>query len=177
MYVMKLIYIYGPPAVGKLEVAKQLAKITNFRLFHNHLTGDYVSSIFPLKDKISNKLKCKIACEMLEAAARYGINVIFTKVYDATDKNFVRKVINIVEKNGGRILFVKLICKPEKLYERVTKNSRKEFDKVKTTKELKKILKKSNKFETIPFGKSLVINNSSLLPKKCAEKIRVYYKL
>lgn len=174
---MKLIYIYGPPAVGKLEIAKQLAKITNFRLFHNHLTADYVSSIFPLRDKISNKLKCKIACEMLEAAAKYKVNVIFTKVYDATDKNFVRKVISMVEKNGGKVLFVKVYCKPKKLYERVTKNSRKEFDKVNTLENLKAILRKSNKFETIPFGKSLVINNSSLLPKKCAEKIRVYYKL
>ncbi|MFH1209967.1 MAG: shikimate kinase, partial [archaeon] len=46
---MKLIYIYGPPAVGKLTVTKELAKLTNFKIFHAHLTADYVSSVFPVR--------------------------------------------------------------------------------------------------------------------------------
>ena len=147
---MKFVYIYGPPAVGKLEVAKHLAKITNFRLFHNHLTANYVSSIFPEKNEISNKLKCKFVYQMLEAATKNKIKgVIFTKVYDSNDKDFVRDIINVVEKNGGEALFVKLYCKPEKLYERVTQNSRKSFDKVRTIKNLKLILNKNNKFALI----------------------------
>jgi len=175
---MKLIYIYGPPAIGKLEVSKQLAKITKFRLFHNHLTADYVSSIFPLKDKISNKLKCQFVYQMLESAAKYKVKgVIFTKVYDSSDKNFVKNVIETIEKYDGEVLFVRLYCKPKKLFERVTKNSRKTFDKVKTVKDLKIILKKNNKFETIPFKKSLTINNDSFSPKKCADKIKEYYNL
>lgn len=175
---MKLIYIYGPPAVGKLKVAKQLVKITKFRLFHNHLTADCVSSIFPSKDKISNKLKCQIVYKMLEAAAKYKVKgVIFTKVYDSSDNNFVKNVIDIVEKYDGEVLFVRLYCKHKKLFERVIKNSRKTFDKVKTVKDLKIILKKNNKFETIHFKKSLTINNDSLSPKKCADKIKEYYNL
>jgi len=35
---MKLVFIYGPPAVGKLTVANALAKVTGFKVFHNHLT-------------------------------------------------------------------------------------------------------------------------------------------
>jgi len=174
---MKLVYIYGPPTVGKLEVAKQLAKITGFKLFHNHLTADYVSSIFPSKDKISNKLKCEIASKIFEAAAKQGVNLIFTKVYDSSDKNFVKNVIKIIEKHGGEVLFVKLYCEPKNLYERVTKNSRKAFDKIKTIKDLKIALKKNNKFETIPFKKSLIMDNTIISPKECAQKIKEYYKL
>lgn len=34
---MKLMFIYGPPAAGKLTVAKALCAHTGFKLFHNHL--------------------------------------------------------------------------------------------------------------------------------------------
>lgn len=42
---MKLIYIYGPPASGKLTVAKELEKLTKYKLFHNHLINDVISEI------------------------------------------------------------------------------------------------------------------------------------
>lgn len=165
------------PAVGKLAVAKQLAEITGFRLFHNHLTADYVSSLFPLRNKISDKLKCEIAYIMFEAAAKHGINLIFTMAHQVKYDNFVKNVINIIEKFNGKILFVKLFCKKEKLYERITKNSRKKFGKANTVGDLNKILKRGNKFKTIPFKKSLIIDNTNLSPKKCAQKIKEYYKL
>ena len=34
---MKLVFIYGPPAVGKLTVAKELAALTGFKVFHNQV--------------------------------------------------------------------------------------------------------------------------------------------
>ena len=43
---MKLVFLYGPPAVGKFTVAKELAALTGFKLFHNHLTVDVATSIF-----------------------------------------------------------------------------------------------------------------------------------
>ena len=175
---MKLVYIYGPPATGKLSVAKQLAKITGFRLFHNHLTADYVSSIFPLKNKKSNRIKWKIATKMLELAAKDKVRgVIFTKVYDVNDKKFLKRLINVLKKDCKKILFVKLYCDTKKLYERVTNKSRKDFDKVRSTKDLKNILEKEDKYGTLPFNKSLIIDNTNLSPKKCAKKIKEYYSL
>jgi dephospho-CoA kinase len=43
---MKLIFIYGMPAVGKLTVAQELAAITGYRLFHNHLVVDLLLTVF-----------------------------------------------------------------------------------------------------------------------------------
>ncbi|HIJ11483.1 TPA: hypothetical protein HA278_05490, partial [Candidatus Woesearchaeota archaeon] len=43
---MIFVLIYGPMAVGKLTVAKELVKLTGYKLFHNHLTVDLVGSIF-----------------------------------------------------------------------------------------------------------------------------------
>ena len=43
---MKLVFIYGPPGVGKLTVAKELSNLTGFKLFHNHVSIDFASSVF-----------------------------------------------------------------------------------------------------------------------------------
>jgi hypothetical protein len=42
-----LVYLYGPPASGKLTVAERLAEQSGYRLFHNHLT---VNAIRPVLD-------------------------------------------------------------------------------------------------------------------------------
>jgi cytidylate kinase len=43
---VELLFIYGPAAAGKLTIAREVAKLTNFRLFHNHLTVDAVMAVF-----------------------------------------------------------------------------------------------------------------------------------
>lgn len=37
---MKLVFIYGMPAAGKLTVAKELAGLSGYKLFHNHQVVD-----------------------------------------------------------------------------------------------------------------------------------------
>lgn len=45
---MKLILIYGPEASGKLTVAGELAAITGYRVFHNHVSIEVARSVFHL---------------------------------------------------------------------------------------------------------------------------------
>ena len=40
---MKSVHVFGPQAVGKMTVGQELAKITDLKLFHNHMTIDLVS--------------------------------------------------------------------------------------------------------------------------------------
>ena len=43
---MRLVYIHGAPAVGKMTVAKSLAQLTGARLFDNHVSIDLAHSVF-----------------------------------------------------------------------------------------------------------------------------------
>ena len=42
---MKLVFILGDAAVGKMTVGQELMKITDLRLFHNHMTIEPVLEI------------------------------------------------------------------------------------------------------------------------------------
>jgi hypothetical protein len=55
---MKLLVLFGNAAVGKMTVGQELMKITDFRLFHNHLAIEPVIEIFGKYDsKIIGKIR------------------------------------------------------------------------------------------------------------------------
>ena len=43
---MKLLMLFGDAAVGKMTVGQELAKLTDLRLFHNHMTIEPVLELF-----------------------------------------------------------------------------------------------------------------------------------
>lgn len=176
---MKLIFIYGPPATGKLTVAKELAKLTNYKLFHNHLTIDLLKTVLSFGTDTFFELSSKIRGEIFEAAAKEDVNgVIFTVCYShPEDDKFVKNVKKRVEKYGGSVYFVHLYCEKSELKKRVKGASRENFDKIKTIKSLNHSLEKWNLFTPIPFVKSLQIDNTNISAKQVAKKIKMYYKL
>lgn len=178
-YFMKFVFIYGPPGVGKLTVAKELAKITDYKLFHNHLTVELVSSIFPFGSKTHLELMEKIRFMVIEAAAKEGIKgIIFTFVYwTGEDDKFVKEFVRRIGRCGGEVLFVRLYCSRKELYKRIRHPSRKKFSKLKSVKELKEVEKKHDMDGTIGFGRNLSIDNTCISPKACARKIKSYFKL
>src|SRR5262245_57362571 len=66
---MRLIFIYGAPAAGKLTVARELAALTGFALFHNHLVVDAVASVFPFGSESFSKLREQWWLAMMGEAA------------------------------------------------------------------------------------------------------------
>ena len=70
---MNLIFIHGAPAVGKLTVAKELFKITGYKIFHSHLSMDLVNSIFEGDTEMSYGLIRKIRLLILETAAKVRV--------------------------------------------------------------------------------------------------------
>jgi hypothetical protein len=181
---MKLIIIYGPPAVGKLTVAKELAKITGYKLFHNHLTVDLVYSLFSFGTKEYSDLVEKIRLDAIGFAAKNKLKgMIFTLVYGVEthggrkDDIFIKKIIGRVKKYNGQTLFVKLSCKDGELHKRLKHPSRKEFKKINNVEILNSIRGRCDVDSEIPFVKNQSIDNTSLPPKKVARMIKGHYKL
>lgn len=48
---MKLVWLVGAGAVGKMTVGRQLAQLTGLRLFHNHASIELVIDVFGYLDK------------------------------------------------------------------------------------------------------------------------------
>ena len=46
-----LVIILGPHAVGKMTVGQELAKITDLRLFHNHMSIELTRKLFAHSEK------------------------------------------------------------------------------------------------------------------------------
>src|SRR6478609_6185984 len=105
---MNLIFLYGPPATGKLTVAQELVKLTGYKLLHNHLTVDLVSAFFDFESEQAQRLSSKFRLEMLEEAAKTNIpGIIFTYVYAKDlDDQFVKSVIDSITPFDGKVLFV-----------------------------------------------------------------------
>jgi hypothetical protein len=128
---MKLIFLHGEPAVGKLTIARELARLTGFRLFHNHLTVDLVSSLFPFGSEPFIRLREQIWLAAFAEAAREDISLIFTFNPESTVRErFVQDAIDVVTAAGGMVVFVELTCAEEELERRLEDASRKEFGKL-----------------------------------------------
>lgn len=67
---MELVILYGAPGVGKLTVANMLARPTDYKIFHNHLTTDMVASLFPFGSAEAVRLTMAFRVEMIEEAAK-----------------------------------------------------------------------------------------------------------
>ena len=171
---MKLIFIYGAPAVGKLTVARELAKLTGFRLFHNHLTVDLVTSLFPFGSEPFVLLREKIWLEAFAEAARQNLSLIFTFNPERTVRaRFIQDTIDVVEKESGEVVFVELTCAEEELERRMEGASRKEFGKLASVEQYRE-LKDSGAFEFPELPKRLSVETTNRSPADTAQLMSDY---
>lgn len=175
---MKLIFIYGAPAVGKLTVADAIAKQTDFKVFHNHLSIDAIEPVFEFGSESFWKLIDLIRVETIAEAARARQNLLHTFCYAKDeDDEYVAKIIKTVEENGGEICFVLLVCERGELEKRVLEESRRKFKKADNLKLLNEILEKYDLFSPVPLRKSLRIDNTNLSAEAAARQIIEHFNL
>lgn len=124
---MKLVLLFGPQAVGKMTVGQELAKITELKLFHNHMTIDLVSNFFDYSTKRGQDLVNSFRHQIFEEFARSEMEgLIFTFVWrfdKELDWNYVKNVVSIFETQGADVYYVELEADlEERLARNVTPN-------------------------------------------------------
>ena len=166
-------------SVGKFTTANELSKLTGYKLFHNHLTVEAVSSIFPEKEPPYSSIISQIRLTMLDEAAKAGRDTIFTFGYSgAVDDDQVRHIVEAVESHGGEVDFVQLYApQGELLKHRIEGNSRKAMAKETDPKRLRKVLAERDMYATVPYSNNLRINNSELPPGQAARQIVSHFDL
>jgi AAA domain len=89
----KLVILFGPPAVGKMTVGQQLAELTGFKLFHNHMTIELALNFFAFNTKEFSHLNELFRSEIFSTVAASELpGLIFTYVWalnEPSDKTYV----------------------------------------------------------------------------------------
>ena len=107
-----LVFLVGPPAVGKMAVGHELAALTGLRLFHNHHTIELVLRFFPFGSPPFQRLVGEFRRRVFEEVAESDLpGLIFTYVWafdDPGDEAAVDGWADIFRKRGGRVVFAEL---------------------------------------------------------------------
>jgi hypothetical protein len=118
---MKLLFLHGAPAVGKLTVAKALLRIVPGRLMDNHAAIDLALTVFEFGAPGFWELVHDVRCSAIDAAAEHGVPLLVTTFCYAEPDDRVQfgQFEEIVQRHGGELLPVFLHCSREEALRRV----------------------------------------------------------
>ena len=109
---MKLVIIFGPPAVGKMSVGQELEKITDLKLFHNHMSLELVNKFFDFGTESLQRLDKLIRFGVFNEVAQSKLEgLIFTIVWAFNlreDEEYIDEVVQVFKNVGADIFFIEL---------------------------------------------------------------------
>lgn len=172
---MEIIFIYGPVASGKLTVARELAKLIEVPLFHNHLVVDAVGAVFPFGSEPFTHLREAFWLQTFREAARRGQSLIFTFAPEPTvSPDFLKRLFEAVEPFGGSVVFIALTVSRAEQEHRISSASRSKFGKL-TSLEMLRALRDSfdASMADMPAAE-LMIDTEACRPVDAAARIAAY---
>ena len=93
---MKLLFLIGNGAVGKMTVGQELMKITDLRLFHNHMTIEPVIEIFGHFHPPAIERVREVIFEEFAKSDNYGMIFTYMWAFDQqSDWDYVEHVKSI----------------------------------------------------------------------------------
>jgi len=171
-----LIYVYGPPASGKLTVATRLSELTGIPLFHNHLTVNALRPVFAFGSPPFVEAVWAMRRGVFEAAARAGISLIYTNnsAWSGPDPRArfeaaAEAARQIMASHGGRTVFARLTASQSALQERVANESRRSHGKLVDVARLRELLADLDPSPLHP--DDLLIDTGQMDPEESARTI------
>ena len=179
---MKLVLIIGSGAVGKMTVGQELMKITDLRLFHNHMMIEPVLEIFnSFNGQVIGRLREVVFEEFLKTDNE---GMIFTYMW-AFDMPSDREYVMNVASKFDQVYCVELIAdRAVRLERNKTENRLKnKASKRDTAASDKRLINEETKYRLvsfpgeIPFENYLRIDNTNLAPHVVAQMIKDSFSL
>jgi len=183
-----LVFIYGFVSVGKFTVAKELAKLTNYKILHNHMIIDLIGNLFGHeRPGTFEKAEARewIHFELTKRLMSTGNGFIFTHAYSNSyisktgmaDLDFVKEIEKIVTEAGGIFCPVYLLCSEKEMLARLKNESRKSHEKLRSLKIMKELMKKEDFKTPAPLKNNFIIDTTKNSPKKVAKMIKKHFGL
>lgn len=109
---LKLVVIFGPSAVGKMTVGLELERLTNLRLFHNHMIIEPIYNFFGYGDKQLFRLTGEFRKRLFEEFGKSNLpGIIFTYVWALDEEEDHQELLDYVSSMDvdlKDVLFVEL---------------------------------------------------------------------
>ncbi|HWA27297.1 MAG TPA: hypothetical protein VG734_16710 [Lacunisphaera sp.] len=146
---MLLVFLHGPPASGKYTVGREIAALTDFELYHNHLVVDEVLKVHVFGTAEFVAARDQAWRLHLGAAARDpNRRLIFTfNPENTVPQAFVDWLFHEVPARGGHLYSVRLELSEEAIEDRLASEQRRGFRKL-TDHALYRQLRDSGAFAT-----------------------------
>jgi hypothetical protein len=183
---MKLVLIFGNGAVGKMTVGQELTKITDLRLFHNHMTIEPVLGVFgEFNSSVIEKLRRTIFEEFAKSN-KYGLIFTYMWAFDSkSDWDYISDVKRIFELYDTEFYHVELVASQEERLKRNVSENRLNNKASKRDIEAsnKRILDCDQKYRLesydgeLSFEHYIKIDNTNLSAQEVAEIIKDRFKL
>jgi len=183
---MDLVILIGSGAVGKMTVGQELMKITDFRLFHNHMMIEPVIEIFGDYNGAAVARLREIVFEEFMKTKYRGMIFTFMWAFDMQeDWDYIKSVTDRFEATGGNIYYVELVAdravriERNKTENRLKNKASKRDIAISEARMLQeeahyRIVSKEGE---IPFENYIRIDNTNLQPKEVAKIIRERFHL
>lgn len=183
---MDLIVLIGSGAVGKMTVGQELMKITDFRLFHNHMMIEPVIEVFgDYCGPVVGRLREVIFEEFLKTKYR-GMIFTYMWAFDMQeDWDYIRSVAERFEATGGNVYYVELVADQAVRLERNrTENRlRNKASKRNLAVSQERLLREDSRYRLvsrdgeIPFENYIRIDNTRMEPQEAARLIKDKFAL
>ena len=183
---MKLVFLIGDAAVGKMTVGQELMKQTGLRLFHNHMMIEPVIEIFgSFNGYVTQQLREVIFHEFAKSDNK-GLIFTYLWAFDMqSDWDYVAHVSDIFRQQGAEIYYVELIAPQEVRLQRNETANRLAHKASKRDLEASRarLLRDDANYRCvslpgeIPFENYLRIDNSEISAETAAKMIREHFAL
>ena len=181
---MKLVWLLGSQAVGKMTVGQELMQITSLRLFHNHMTIEPVLQIFGgWNGQVIARLRDVIFDEFLRTDA-YGLMFTYVCAFNMQeDLDYVERVSRMFRERGAQVYYVELCADQTVRLERNRTENRLQCKASKRDLEASdaRLLRDDRNYRCeslpgeIPFPNYLRLENAGLSPADAARIIKEHF--